>query len=93
MKGIDPKHGGEVERAADDNEPLSAIAFKIVTDPYVGRLAYFRVYSGVLKAGESIYNSTKDETRAHRPPAPDARQPARGNPRRSTPAASPPWSA
>ena len=61
VKGMDPKHGGEVERKASDSEPLSAIAFKIVTDPYVGRLAYFRVYSGVLKAGENIYNSTKGE--------------------------------
>ena len=61
VKGIDPKHGGEVERPAKDDEPLAAIAFKIVTDPYVGRLAYFRVYSGVLKAGESILNSTKGE--------------------------------
>ena len=61
VKGTDPKHGGEVERKASDSEPLSAIAFKIVTDPYVGRLAYFRVYSGVLKAGENIYNSTKGE--------------------------------
>ncbi|MBK6661722.1 MAG: elongation factor G [Thermoflexaceae bacterium] len=61
VKGVDPKHGGEVERPAKDDEPLAAIAFKIVTDPYVGRLAYFRVYSGVLKAGESILNSTKGE--------------------------------
>ena len=61
VEGIDPKQGGEVQRHADDAEPLSAIAFKIVTDPYVGRLAYVRVYSGVLKAGENIYNSTKDE--------------------------------
>ena len=44
-----------------DSEPLSAIAFKIVTDPFVGRLAYIRVYSGVLKSGENVYNSTKDE--------------------------------
>ena len=61
VKGVDPKHGGELERAADDKEPVSAIAFKIVTDPYVGRLAYIRVYSGVIKSGENIYNSTKDE--------------------------------
>ncbi len=61
VKGIDPKHGGDVERLANDDEPLAAIAFKIVTDPYVGRLAYFRVYSGVLKAGENILNSTKGE--------------------------------
>ena len=61
VKGTDPKHGGEVLRSASDDEPMSAIAFKIVTDPYVGRLAYFRVYSGVLKAGENIYNATKGE--------------------------------
>ncbi|MEO8539994.1 MAG: elongation factor G [bacterium] len=61
VTGIDPKHGGEVQRGVSDSEPLSAIAFKIVTDPYVGRLAYIRVYSGVLKAGENVYNSTKDE--------------------------------
>jgi elongation factor G len=61
VKGTDPKRGGEVERGVSDQEPLSAIAFKIVTDPFVGRLAYIRVYSGVLKAGEGVYNSTKDE--------------------------------
>ncbi|MGI8926717.1 MAG: elongation factor G [Tepidiformaceae bacterium] len=61
VTGVDPKHGGEVVRRPDDREPLSAIAFKIVSDPYVGRLAYFRVYSGVLKAGENIYNATKGE--------------------------------
>jgi len=61
VKGVNPRDGGEVERWARDDEPLSAIAFKIVTDPYVGRLAYVRVYSGVMKSGENIYNSTKDE--------------------------------
>ncbi|MCC6382705.1 MAG: elongation factor G, partial [Dehalococcoidia bacterium] len=61
VKGVDPKQGGEIERHATDEEPLSAIAFKIVSDPYVGRLAYFRVYSGVLKQGESILNATKGE--------------------------------
>ncbi len=61
VRGIDPKRGGEVVRRPRDDEPLSAIAFKIVSDPYVGRLAYFRVYSGVLKQGENIYNATKDE--------------------------------
>jgi len=61
VEGTDPKHGGEVTRAVSDDAPLSAIAFKIVTDPYVGRLAYVRVYSGVLKSGESVYNSSKDE--------------------------------
>ncbi len=61
VEGTDPKTGAPLVRHASDDEPLSAIAFKIVSDPYVGRLVYFRVYSGVLKAGESIYNSTKDE--------------------------------
>jgi len=61
IKGIDPRQGGDIERHASDEEPLSAIAFKIVTDPYVGRLAYIRVYSGVLKSGETLYNSTKGE--------------------------------
>ncbi|MBN9494681.1 elongation factor G, partial [bacterium] len=61
VTGTDPREGGEVVRHATDDEPLSAIAFKIVSDPYVGRLAYLRIYSGVLKAGESVYNSTKGE--------------------------------
>ncbi|MGO1580956.1 MAG: elongation factor G [Peptoniphilaceae bacterium] len=49
----------EVQRKADDNEPLAALAFKIVTDPYVGKLSYFRVYSGTLKAGSYVMNSSK----------------------------------
>jgi len=61
VTGVDPREGGEVERHASDEEPLSAIAFKIVSDPYVGRLAYLRIYSGALKTGESVYNSTKGE--------------------------------
>jgi elongation factor G len=61
VTGVDPRTNAELERPADDSAPLSAIAFKIVTDPYVGRLAYVRVYSGVLKTGESIYNATKGE--------------------------------
>ena len=51
--------GNEVDRHASDDEPFSALAFKIVTDPYVGKLAYFRVYSGVLQAGSYVYNTTK----------------------------------
>ena len=51
--------GNEIKRHSSDNEPFSALAFKIVTDPYVGKLAYFRVYSGVLKAGSYVMNSTK----------------------------------
>lgn len=59
IKGIIPGTEEETTRPADDNEPFSALAFKIVTDPYVGKLAYFRVYSGVLQAGSYVYNSTK----------------------------------
>lgn len=59
IKGINPDNGNEEARESDDNGPFSALAFKIVTDPFVGKLAYFRVYSGVLKAGSYVYNSTK----------------------------------
>lgn len=60
VKGIDPNHNDQViERGADDSAPLSALVFKIVTDPYVGRLAYFRVYSGKLTQGTMVYNSSK----------------------------------
>ncbi len=52
--------GEEVERAAEDDAPMSALVFKIVTDPYVGRLAYFRVYSGKFSQGSMVYNSVKD---------------------------------
>jgi elongation factor G len=57
--GIQPKNEEEVERHADPEEPLAALVFKIVTDPYVGRLAYFRVYSGVVKTGSAVWNSSK----------------------------------
>jgi elongation factor G len=59
VHGINPEDNSEIERAADDNAPLSALVFKIVTDPYVGRLAYFRVYSGRLAQGEMVYNPIK----------------------------------
>ena len=58
--GIDPKTDEEVERHPSDDEPLSALVFKIVTEPFVGRLAFFRVYSGVIVAGSSVMNTTKD---------------------------------
>ncbi|MEA2098441.1 MAG: elongation factor G [Patescibacteria group bacterium] len=58
IKGIDPKTEKEDQRKADDNEPLSILAFKIATDPFVGQLAFFRVYSGSLKAGSYVLNST-----------------------------------
>ena len=59
ITGTDPDTEEEEDRHADDNEPFSALAFKIVTDPYVGKLSYFRVYSGTLKAGSYVYNSSK----------------------------------
>ncbi|NLY20200.1 MAG: elongation factor G [Tissierellia bacterium] len=59
IKGVDVESGEEIERVASDDEPFSALAFKIVTDPYVGKLAYFRVYSGSIKAGSYVYNSSK----------------------------------
>ena len=59
VKGIDPRTEEEVERHADSKEPLSALVFKIVADPYVGRLAYFRVYSGKVTKGGSVYNPVK----------------------------------
>lgn len=59
IKGVNPDSGEEDERAADDNLPFSALAFKIMADPYVGKLAFFRVYSGKLASGSYVYNSTK----------------------------------
>ncbi|HIP52414.1 MAG TPA: elongation factor G [Chromatiales bacterium] len=60
IKGVlDDKEGTEAERKADDNEPFAALAFKIATDPYVGTLTFFRVYSGVLKSGDTVLNSVK----------------------------------
>ena len=59
IKGVNPMTEKEEERHADDNGPFSALAFKIVADPFVGKLAYFRVYSGVLETGSYVYNSTK----------------------------------
>lgn len=61
IKGIDPKTGKEIFRPASESEPFAALAFKIVADPFVGKLAYFRVYSGKIKAGSYIYNSAKKQ--------------------------------
>ena len=60
IKGINPKTEEEEERHASDTEPFSALAFKIATDPFVGKLCFFRVYSGTVDTGASVYNSTKD---------------------------------
>ena len=59
MKGVDPKTDEEVERRPSDDEPFSALAFKIMTDPYVGKLTFARVYSGSISSGSTIMNSTK----------------------------------
>jgi len=61
VRGIRPSDELELERPADDSAPMSALVFKIVTDPYVGRLAYVRVYSGKLKQGSSVYNPTREK--------------------------------
>jgi elongation factor G len=62
MVGHSPEHGEEhIERCASDDEPFAALAFKIMTDPFVGRLTFIRVYSGVLNSGSYVYNSTKDK--------------------------------
>ena len=59
IKGVNPETGEEDERKADDKEPFSALAFKIMADPFVGKLAFFRVYSGTLQSGSYVYNSVK----------------------------------
>ncbi|WP_207644736.1 elongation factor G [Caloranaerobacter ferrireducens] len=59
VKGMKPNSDEEIERKASDDEPFSALAFKIMADPYVGKLAFFRVYSGVLRSGSYVLNSTK----------------------------------
>ena len=60
IKGTD-MDGNEIERHSSDDEPFAALAFKIMTDPFVGKLAYFRVYSGTMNSGSYVYNSTKDK--------------------------------
>ena len=62
VHGFDPKTGGEEERPADPNAPFSALAFKVMSDPFVGKLTYFRVYSGTLKAGDRVLNTITGRT-------------------------------
>ena len=62
IRGVNPKTEEEEARISSDNEPFSALAFKIMTDPFVGKLCYFRVYSGVVNSGDTVYNSTKGKT-------------------------------
>ena len=64
VKGIHPKTDETIERHPDPEEPMSALVFKIVTDPYVGRLAYFRVYSGVISSNSAVLNSSKKKRSA-----------------------------
>ena len=61
VEGVSPKTGETEERPASDDAPFSALAFKIMTDPYVGKLAFFRVYSGTVNAGETVINATKGQ--------------------------------
>ena len=60
IKGVNPRTGEEESRPSNDNAPFAALAFKIATDPFVGKLCFFRVYSGVVEAGTTVYNSVKD---------------------------------
>ena len=62
VQGFDPKTEGEDERPADPNAPFSALAFKVMSDPFVGKLTYFRVYSGTLKAGDRVLNTITGKT-------------------------------
>jgi len=62
VRATDTKTGIEITRPAEDDAPFSALAFKVVTDPYMGRLVYFRVYSGRVRAGAQIYNSTRNQS-------------------------------
>src|SRR5205814_3192885 len=62
MMGVDPKTGEEVQREASPDAPFSALAFKVMSDPYVGKLTYFRVYSGKIKSGDRVLNTTTGKT-------------------------------
>jgi elongation factor G len=61
VTGLDPKTGEELVRRPTDDDPFSALAFKIASDPFVGKLAFFRVYSGILRSGDTVMNATKDK--------------------------------
>ena len=78
VPGIDPKTQDEIVRERTLDAPFSALAFKVMSDPYVGKLTYFRVYSGKLKAGDRVLNTTTGKTERDRPHPPDAREPPRG---------------
>ena len=80
VTGTNPRTGAEEVRRPDPNEPFCALAFKIVTDPFVGKLAFIRVYSGTLKTGSYAYNSTRDQRERVGPAGAAARQRAQGHP-------------
>ena len=88
VKGID-EDDKEDTRKAGDNEPFSALAFKIMTDPFVGSLTFFRVYSGTLNSGDTVYNPVKCKQGAHRPHPADARRTIATRSRKSARATSP----
>lgn len=73
VNGTDPKTEEPIQRTIGDEEPFSALAFKIITDPFVGRLSFFRVYSGVLEKGSYVLNSTKGKKRKNGKIASNAR--------------------
>ena len=74
IKGVDVSTGEEVLRHADDSEPFSMLAFKIMDDPFVGTITFARVYSGHIESGTGVLNSTKEKKRTYRPHAADARE-------------------
>ena len=74
VTGIDPRNDEEITREPDDEAPLAALAFKIATDPFVGRLVFLRVYSGTLKAGDTVSECHEQEKRTYQPSLPDACQ-------------------
>ena len=82
------REGRHAARPGDD-EPFSALAFKIMTDPFVGSLTFFRVYSGTLNSGDTVYNPVKSQEGARRPHPADARQRARAKSRKCARATSP----
>ncbi len=76
VTGINPKTDEEVVRHASEDDPFCGLAFKIATDPFVGRLAFVRVYSGKLDAGSYVLDTTQRQARAYQPSLPDALQQA-----------------
>jgi elongation factor G len=78
VHGVDPRTEHELSRRPAMDEPFAALAFKVMTDPFVGKLTYFRVYSGQVKAGDRVVKHDQRQDRAHRPHPPDAREPPRG---------------